>query len=162
MTLVYLGLGSNLGDKAAHLRDAFVQLANLGTILKTSRVYETEPVGDTNQDWFLNCAVALETVLEPDKLLAAIKTIERRLGRTRTRRNGPRVIDIDILFYDDRVVNTSRLVIPHPRLQDRLFVLQPLMDLDPTFVHPVLTKTIQDLYQGRTWTDKVVPCERPV
>lgn len=159
MTLAYLGLGSNIGDKKAHLKDALTSLAALGTIRKRSRFYSTEPVGFKDQDWFLNCAIEIDTILDPQDLLTSIKSIEQRLGRRKTRRNGPRLIDIDILFYDDQTIDTPTLTVPHPRLQDRLFVLLPLMDLNPHLRHPVLKKTIQDLYKGRQWTEQVIPAD---
>jgi 2-amino-4-hydroxy-6-hydroxymethyldihydropteridine diphosphokinase len=156
MTLVYLGLGSNIGDKKKHLQDALDQLAALGSIRKRSRMYTTEPIGFRDQEWFLNCAVELDTLLDPETLLSSIQTIEQALGRKKTGKNRPRVIDIDILFYDDDIINTPTLTIPHPRIQKRLFVLQPLLDLNPDFKHPVLQKSIHELYSSHPWTDKVI------
>jgi len=146
MTVVFLGLGSNIGEKEDNIRKALRLLSEVGQVKKTSSLYLTEPVGIAEQDWFLNCAVQIETDMGPQKLLPALKTIERKLGRIKTVKNGPRTIDIDILFYGDRIVKTKHLVIPHPLLQHRLFVLQPMMDLAPSYVHPLLKKSIQDLY----------------
>jgi 2-amino-4-hydroxy-6-hydroxymethyldihydropteridine diphosphokinase len=157
MPIVFLSLGSNIGDREEHIRKAFTLLANICKVRRTSHLYLTEPVGYTEQDWFLNCVVEVETDVDPKKLLSSIKSIERKLGRKKTVKNGPRIIDIDILFYGDYVVNTKNLVIPHPLLQERLFILQPMMDLNPGFVHPVLKKTIQELYVHRPWAEMVTP-----
>jgi 2-amino-4-hydroxy-6-hydroxymethyldihydropteridine diphosphokinase len=155
MARVFLGLGSNIGDKQQHIRKAISLISELGTLHKISHLYLTEPVGGIKQEWFLNCAVEIETSLHPEKLLSLVKSIERKLGRKKTVKNGPRSIDIDILFYGDFLVNTKNLVIPHPLIQERRFVLQPLMDLDPFFIHPVLKNTIQELYQSCPWAEKV-------
>ena len=157
MPIVFLSLGSNIGDKEEHIRKALTHLAKTCKVERTSHLYLTEPVGDTEQDWFLNCVAEVETDIDPKKLLSSIKSIERKLGRKKTVKNGPRIIDIDILFYGDCVLNTKNLVIPHPLLQERLFVLQPMMDLNPGFVHPVLKKTIQELYVHRPWAEMVTP-----
>jgi len=157
MSVVFLGLGSNLGDREAYIKQALHLLSQRCTIKKVSHLYLTEPVGNTNQDWFLNGAVEIETDVEPQRLLSYLKTIERKLGRLKTMKNGPRTIDLDILFYGNRIVKTKNLVIPHPSLQDRLFVLQPLMDLAPTFIHPVFNKSIQELYRSHQGKKKVQP-----
>ena len=157
MPIVFLSLGSNIDDREEHIRKALTLLANICKLRRTSHLYLTEPVGDTEQDWFLNCVAEVETDIDPKKLLSSIKSIERKLGRKKTVKNGPRIIDIDILFYGDCVLNTKNLVIPHPLLQERLFVLQPMMDLNPSFVHPVLKKTIQELYMHRPWAEMVTP-----
>jgi 2-amino-4-hydroxy-6-hydroxymethyldihydropteridine diphosphokinase len=156
MPMVLLGLGSNIGDKEEHIREALTSLSNICNIKLTSHLYLTEPVGNTEQDWFLNCVVEMETDVDPKKLLSSIKSIERNLGRTKTVKNGPRIIDIDILFYGDHVIKAKDLVIPHPLMQERLFVLQPMMDINPDFVHPVLKKSIRELYEEHTWTEKVI------
>ena len=138
MKRIYLSLGSNLGDREANLRKAVKRLAsNEVRVLHTSRIYETEPVGYKNQAWFLNQVVEAETALFPMQLLTRIGRVERDLGRVRTLRNGPRTIDIDILFYGAAVVETTRLEIPHPRLAERRFVLAPLAELAPDLRHPV-------------------------
>ena len=157
MPIVFLSLGSNIGEREEHIRKTLILLANMCTVRRTSLLYLTEPVGCTEQDWFLNCVVEVETDVDSKKLLSSIKSIERKLGRKKTVKNGPRIIDIDILFYGDCVVNTKNLIIPHPLLQERLFVLQPMMDLNPSFVHPVLKKTIQELYVHRPWAEMVTP-----
>lgn len=156
MAKVFLGLGSNIGDKEKNIHDALSHLSDFCTIKKMSRLYLTEPVGEVQQDWFLNCCAEIETMLTPEELLVRLKSIEQKLGRTKTVKNGPRSIDIDILFYDDVVVKTKDLIIPHPRIQDRLFVLQPLLDLDPEFIHPEKKLSIQEMYQSRRWFEKVI------
>jgi 2-amino-4-hydroxy-6-hydroxymethyldihydropteridine diphosphokinase len=155
MPLVYLGLGSNIGDKEDYINKALSLLSEFTTVKRVSHLYLTEPVGNAKQDWFLNCAIEIETEAEPKKLLSCIKTVEHTLGRTKTLRNGPRCIDIDILFYEDCIIKTKTLVIPHPSMQERLFVLRPLMDLNPSFIHPVLKKSIRELYKSQSWTHKV-------
>ena len=122
----YIGLGANLGDRAATLREAARRLGALGRITAVSSLYETEPVGFRDQPPFLNAVIALETGLTPAALFQGLLTIERELGRIRTFRNAPRTLDIDILFYDGQVIETPPLVVPHPRLHERAFVLVPL------------------------------------
>jgi len=145
---VYLGLGSNLGDKSANIHRAVELLGEISQVHQVSSLFKTEPVGNRDQDWFLNCAVEIETALEPRQLLAAALAIEKKLKRVRTIKNGPRTIDIDILFHGRRVVNESGLVIPHPRLHQRLFVLAPLEEICPDFAHPVLAQTVRELLLG--------------
>lgn len=130
---VYLALGSNMGDRERNLSDAIEQISNMGkTILKAvSNIYETKPVGYLEQEDFLNMAVAIETELEPLVLLHKLQEIEKLLGRTREIHWGPRTIDIDILLYNDSKINAPRLVVPHPRMFERAFVLKPLKDIYP-------------------------------
>jgi 2-amino-4-hydroxy-6-hydroxymethyldihydropteridine diphosphokinase len=156
MTNVFLGLGSNIGDKKEHINKALTFISELYEIKKISHQYITEPVGNIKQEWFLNCVIEIKTEIDPKKLLSSVKSIERKLGRTKIVKNGPRSIDIDILFYGDFVIKTKNLVIPHPLIQERLFVLQPMMDLNPHFVHPVLKKSIRELYEAHPWTQKVM------
>jgi 2-amino-4-hydroxy-6-hydroxymethyldihydropteridine diphosphokinase len=143
---VYLGLGSNIGDREANLRTAIERLRgeNLETF-RLSPVYETEPMEMTEQRWFLNMVVEARTELFPLQLLARIGKVERSLGRVRTVPKGPRTIDIDILFYGAAVVRGERLEIPHPQLAEHRFVLAPLADLAPDLRHPVLRKTVREL-----------------
>ena len=145
---VYLSLGSNLGDREANLTSAIEKLGALGTVLHVSSLYETEPVEVTQtQPWFLNCAVALETEKMPKQLLSATQDIEREMGRRRMTNStkGPRPIDIDILLFGNSIVDTPQLVIPHPNLHTRRFVLEPLAEIAPDQRHPVLKRTIREL-----------------
>jgi 2-amino-4-hydroxy-6-hydroxymethyldihydropteridine diphosphokinase len=143
--IVYLSLGSNLGDREAHLRDAIASLKRKGKVLSISSFYETEPVEFMDQAWFLNCAVALETTQTPDQLMGAILNIERELGRQRIQRKGPRIIDIDILLFSDRIIDSKELTVPHPAMHQRRFVLEPLAEIAPDARHPQLKKTIREL-----------------
>jgi 2-amino-4-hydroxy-6-hydroxymethyldihydropteridine diphosphokinase len=143
--LVYLSLGSNVGDREAQLRDALTRLAAIGRVVAVSSFYETEPVEFTRQPWFLNCAVALETSKTPRELIAAILRIEEDMGRRRLQKKGPRSIDIDILLVGSLVVEEPELTIPHPAMHQRRFVLEPLAEIAPEVLHPVLNKTIREL-----------------
>jgi len=142
---IYLALGTNLGDRFANLRAAIAALAPQAHVLAESRIYETPPWGFLDQPAFLNMALRAETNLPPADLLAFLKQLETDLGRQPTFRNGPRLIDIDILFYDDLILTTPPLVIPHPRLHERNFVLVPLADIAPDFVHPILRQPVRAL-----------------
>ncbi|HSK19673.1 MAG TPA: 2-amino-4-hydroxy-6-hydroxymethyldihydropteridine diphosphokinase [Longimicrobiales bacterium] len=132
-----LGLGTNLGDRMANLRAAIAGLRELGRVQAVSRVYESEPYGYVDQPRFLNMAVKLRTQIGPEALLPALKELELRIGRAPTHRMGPRVIDLDILFYDDVQLDSPDLRIPHPGVMDRAFVIAPLLDLDIGLRHPV-------------------------
>jgi 2-amino-4-hydroxy-6-hydroxymethyldihydropteridine diphosphokinase len=149
MHIIYLALGTNLGDRPANLRAALQALAPEVRVRAESRIYETPPWGYVDQPAFLNMAVEAETGLGPGALLDHLKRIEAGAGRVPTFRYGPRLIDIDILFYDDLVLASDRLTIPHPRLHERAFVLAPLMDLAPGRVHPVLGRSLADLLAGQ-------------
>jgi 2-amino-4-hydroxy-6-hydroxymethyldihydropteridine diphosphokinase len=142
----YLSLGSNLGDRAANLRAGIQRLSQLGKILAVSSLYETEPV-DTAivQGWFLNCAVALETDLPPKRLLDGTLNLEEEMGRRRDQSKGPRTLDVDILLFNGLVVGVQGLTIPHPAMQHRRFVLEPLAEIAPRLRHPVLKRTIAEM-----------------
>lgn len=142
MTPAFFSLGSNLGERMNNLQTAVRQLAAQTTILAQSPVYETAPWGDEDQPAFLNMCVAVTTELAPAQLLAYVKRIEHEMGREPTRRWGPRLIDIDILLYGHEVVQQPNLTIPHDSMPMRAFVLAPLADLIPDFVHPVTGKPI--------------------
>jgi len=143
--IAYIALGTNLGDRSANLRTALEALPPDVRVLAESHVYETPPWGYTDQPAFLNMAVRVETDLEPGGLLGYLKQLEARLGREPSFRNGPRRIDLDILFYDDLVLDEPGLSIPHPRLHERAFVLVPLADLAPDLRHPVLGQTVREM-----------------
>lgn len=145
MALAYLSLGSNVGDREAQLRGAVNRLAALGRVAAVSSFYQTEPVEFTDQPWFLNCAVALETGVTPQQLMGSLLAIEKQMGRERVQKKGPRSIDIDILLFDDLVVDTKEVTIPHPAMHERRFVLEPLAEIAPEVVHPLLKKNIRDL-----------------
>ncbi len=144
--LVVLLLGTNIGDKAGNLRQALTSLKEvMGEPIEISSVYETEPWGNVNQSSFLNLAVVYNSNLKPLVLLETILNIEQDLGRVRKEKWGPRIIDIDIIFYGNLVYQSDILEIPHPYLQERLFVLDPLMEIMPDFEHPLLEKSIRTL-----------------
>lgn len=144
---VYLALGTNLGDRAANIEKALALLPPDVQPVRLSPIYETEPWGYTDQPAFLNAVLEAETALAPLDLLAALKRIESEIGRQPTFRYGPRLIDLDILFYDNLILEVDNLVIPHPRLSERLFVLQPLAALAPDLRHPVSGLTVAELLQ---------------
>lgn len=140
----FIGLGTNLGDRAANLRAALRELARLGSIRGVSSVYESEPVGIKEQPRFWNMAVELGTGLAPRELMAALLHAERRLGRVRGVRGGPRLIDLDLLLYDDRLASEPELELPHPRMLERAFVLAPLVELRPELQHPASAERLAD------------------
>jgi 2-amino-4-hydroxy-6-hydroxymethyldihydropteridine diphosphokinase len=144
--LVYLGLGSNIGDREANLRAAIDRLpANGIEVLRVSPIYETEPVDYTDQRWFLNLVVEASTALLPMQLLARTGRIERELGRIRAIAKGPRTIDVDILLYGRSLIRSAKLEVPHPRMGERRFVLAPLADLAPDLRHPATGSSIRQM-----------------
>jgi 2-amino-4-hydroxy-6-hydroxymethyldihydropteridine diphosphokinase len=145
MPLIYLALGTNLGDRFANLLAAIAGLPPAVRLQAQSPVYETPPWGLTSQPAFLNMVLKGETDLVPPALLAHLKRLETKLGRQPAVHWGPRLIDMDILFYDELILNTPELTIPHPHLQERAFVLVPLADLEPDLIHPVLGKPVSQL-----------------
>jgi len=143
--VTYLSLGSNLGDRAANLAQAVVRLAEAGPVGRVSAFYETQPVDVSDQPWFLNCVMALETGKSPADLLKFILSIESDMGRVRTRRQGPRKIDIDIVLFGEQLVDEAGLKIPHPAMHQRRFVLEPLVEIAPEVCHPTLRKSAREL-----------------
>jgi len=148
--IAYLGLGSNMENRQDYLDKALELLSQRLRVEKISSVYDTEPIGNINQPRFLNLVCQVYTRLAPVALLALAKGIESKLGRIFGKSNAPRPIDIDILFYNDQVIETPELVIPHPRLAKRAFVLVPLAEIAPDLVHPVADKTIKELLREIT------------
>lgn len=147
MTTAYLGLGSNLGDREANINRALVELVRTAgcSLIKVSSLYETKPVGITEQPDFYNIAVAIETDLAPKELLRRLKEVERKAGREKTFKWGPRVIDIDILLYDEISVAEDNLEIPHPEMQHRAFALTPLSEIAPSAKHPATGRTVRQM-----------------
>ena len=145
--IAYIGIGSNLGDKLHSCEKAIFQILKSGRhkLLAKSSFFKTQPMGYTSQDWFVNGVIKIETDLEAPELLRTLKTIECQGGRTETFRWGPRTIDLDILFFDDIEIHTEELQIPHPLIQNRQFVLVPLVEIDRDLIHPVLKKTVHEL-----------------
>lgn len=143
--LAYLSLGSNMGDRAANLRAAIGQLDKAGPVRAISSLFETQPVDVPEQPWFLNCVAAIESRIPPRELLKFVLSIEAGMGRLRLREKGPRKIDVDVLLFGDRVLEEPGLKIPHPAMHQRRFVLEPMVEIAPEALHPVLNKTAREL-----------------
>ena len=157
--IVYVGLGSNLGDKALYLHQALVELGSCSGIAleAVSSFYLTEPRGRSDQDWFLNAVARIGTMITPQVLLTRLQAIETRLGRVRGIPWGPRTIDLDILLYGHRVINIATLTVPHPRLKERAFVLIPLAELDPELVLPTGERIVDLKDQIKVSNQQVLP-----
>ena len=153
----FIGIGTNVGDRKKHIEQAMRLLENPPNvkIIKSSALYVTEPIGYVGQDWFLNCVVEITTTIPPHELLYHCQAIEEQMGRTRTMMWGPRTIDLDILLYNDECIADDALVIPHPNMHKRRFVLVPLVEIAPDIIHPTLNKTVTDLLQNLKDTHKV-------
>ncbi len=161
MGTVYLSLGSNKGDRAQYIARAVEALDASGIrVTRQSSLYETEPVETTSKGWFLNCVVEATTELLPPQLMHKLLDIERSFGRRRRVPRGPRFIDIDILFYEDRVVSTDQLEIPHPRMAERRFVLVPFAEIAPEARHPVFRKAIAELLSETQDRSEVRPYKK--
>lgn len=145
---VFIGLGSNLGNRYYNIKDAILKLSEKSTIREISNIEETLPVGYEDQPKFLNCVVKVETDLEVRDLFNYVKTIEKNMGRQETFLNGPRMIDLDILFYNSLINDEDDLKVPHPRIADRYFVVRSMAELSPDHRHPILNKTMEELYKG--------------
>jgi 2-amino-4-hydroxy-6-hydroxymethyldihydropteridine diphosphokinase len=147
--VVYIGIGSNLGDKVSQCERAISEILKVDrhNLLARSSFFKTKPIGYTAQDWFVNGVIKIETDLKPLPLLQVLKVIESKLGRKETPRWGPRTIDLDILFFDRKKIEMEELQIPHPLLHERQFVLAPLAEIDRAFIHPVLKKSIGELLE---------------
>ena len=159
--IVYLSLGSNLGDREANLRTAIEKLGDLGRVTAVSSLYETEPVDVSGHPWFLNCVVKLDTEKMPRQLISAILALEQSMGRQRKQAKAPRTIDIDILLFGNSVIEMKSLTIPHPRLHERRFVLEPLAEIAPEVRHPVFKRTVRELRDalpaGQTVRKSITP-----
>ena len=150
MARVFLSLGSNLGDRLSNIQQAVRAIGMLDntSIVKTSSFYDTEPWGNKKQNWFVNCAIAIDTQLSPEELLLKCQDIEHTIGRIRNQKERwqERAIDIDILMYDNAIITEENLVIPHPYMHERAFVLVPMLEVKPDLIHPVFKKTISQFY----------------
>ena len=145
--VAFIGIGSNVGDKIRNCGQAITEISRCkqNTLLAQSPLYRTEPIGYTQQDWFINCVIEIETSLTAHQLLHVLEDIERSMGREKVRKWGPRIIDLDILFFNDEIIRSEGLTIPHPEVQYRAFVLIPLRDIAADYVHPSLKKSIAQL-----------------
>jgi len=157
--LAYIGIGSNLGEKLENCLRAVEAIGSdaRNCLVRCSRFYRTEPMGKKDQAWFINGVAAVETAMGPRELLEFLLSVEKEMGRARKERWGPRIIDLDILFYGDRVLNEEGLQIPHPRLHERRFVLVPLKEIAPGLVHPVFHRTVSQILGELDAEEKVSP-----
>ena len=144
----HLSMGANMGDRKTNINKGIAFLTKIATICNTSPFYETQPVDFLDQEWFINIVVKIETRLDPFQLLNTLKTIEKKVGRKESSiRFRPRILDIDIIFFDKEIIHTPDLIIPHPRMHERCFVLQPLCDINPEIIHPILGRPVNSLLE---------------
>lgn len=155
--IVFIGLGTNLGEREQNLTTAIAELQEFSEIRDQSSIYETSPVDYVDQPNFLNTAVKISTSLSPIELIVRLEEIEHRMGRKKEIENGPRIIDLDILLFNEEIFETPALKIPHPRLHKRKFVLQPLSEIAGDTVHPILKKSIKELFQNLNSTERITP-----
>jgi 2-amino-4-hydroxy-6-hydroxymethyldihydropteridine diphosphokinase len=146
--IVFIALGTNLGNREENIKKAILKVGELPQTLiaATSSIIDTKPIGKTNQPDFLNCVIKIKTSFTPEELLYELQKIEKEMGRIRKEKWGPRIIDLDILFFNDNIIETEKLTIPHPEILNRKFVLQLMNEIAPEFVHPIEKKTIEQLY----------------
>lgn len=158
---IFLLLGSNLGDRRGHMAEAIEHIRTFATVVQTSSIYTTGAWGNTNQPDFLNQVIEVDTTVSPGELLQNILNVESKMGRSRIEKWGARIIDIDILFYRDTIVDSTDLKVPHPQMQNRKFTLIPLREIAPDFVHPLFRKTITRLDEECTDTLEVRRLQPP-
>lgn len=142
---VFIALGTNIGEKEKNLQIALTEISEFAEIIKKSEIHETKPEGFKEQDDFLNMVVEVSTTLTPTELIIRLQEIEHKMGRVRTIKNGPRIIDLDILLYEDQIISAAEIKIPHPRMHKRSFVLNPLSEIAPQKIHPILKISIENL-----------------
>lgn len=161
MITAYLGFGSNIGERISFIADAISEIEKIKDIkiIKSSSVYETEPWGNIRQDDYLNSVIEIETILEANNLLLELKSIEKKLGRTDNEKWSEREIDIDLLFYGSNIIDDEFMKVPHQQIENRMFVLIPMNEIAPDFIHPVLNKTISELLKDSNDKLKVVKYE---
>lgn len=148
MPRAIIAFGSNMGNRRENIQKALEKMEHIGlNLIKTSTIIETEPYGYLDQDSFLNGACIVDTVFSPKELLYQLLAIEQELGRKREIRWGPRIIDLDIIFYEDQIIREKDLIIPHPDAHNRTFVMGPISEIAPFFVHPIYKKTVREIYQ---------------
>ena len=148
MPRAIIAFGSNMGNRRENIQKALEKMEHIGlNLIKTSTIIETEPYGYLDQDSFLNGACIVDTVFSPKELLYQLLAIEQELGRKREIRWGPRIIDLDIIFYEDQIIREKDLIIPHPDAHNRTFVMEPISEIAPFFVHPIYKKTVREIYQ---------------
>jgi len=162
MNSAFISIGSNLGDKIGNCKTAIEEIAAFAKIVKVSSLYETDPVDYEEQPNFINCAAEIRTDFSPHKLLTNLNLIEEKLGRVRTEKWGPRTIDLDIIFYDNQVIKDDNLIIPHPRAHLRRFVLEPICEIAPEFIHPLLKITVTELLNKLEDNKEVVKLDEEI